>query len=119
MATNQIVTLDPFKRGDTPTFRFTFSNPYAGFDWSGITLDGAMTSIQAPDDNTGAAAVRLNQSLTTNATGAYYQFTLTIAESKALTIGAQYTVECQLKQGGTTVATPATAKVKVLQDYVI
>lgn len=119
MANNVTVTLDPFKRGDTPTFYFSFSNPYVGFDWSGITLDGAMTSVQAPADNTGAAALRLNQSLVTDAQGAHYQFTLTVAESKALTVGAQYEVECQLKQGTTSVATPATAKVKVLQDYVV
>lgn len=119
MATNQVVTLDPFKRGDTPTFRFSYSNPYAGFDWSGVTLDAAMTDVSAPSDNTGAAAVRLNQTLTPDAQGAYYEFTLTTTESNALSVGTTYNVECQLKQGGTSVATPATAKVKVLQDYVI
>lgn len=119
MATNVSVTLDPFKRGDTPTFLFSFSNPYVGFNWSGITLDVAMTSVIAPADNTGAAAVRLNQSLTTDAQGAHYQFTLTVTESKALTVSAQYKVEAQLKQGVTSVATPATATVKVLQDWII
>lgn len=119
MANNITVQLDSFKRGDTPTFLFSFSNPYPGFNWGSITLDAAMTDVTSPNDNTGAAAVRLNQTLTTNAQGAYYQFTLTVAESKALTVGAKYNVECQLKQGSTSVATPATATVKVLQDYVV
>ena len=119
MATNQTVALDPFKRGDTPTFRFSFSNPYVGFDWTTVTLDGAMTSVIAPADNTGAAAIRTSQTLVTDAQGAHYDFTLTIAESKALTVSSQYNVECQLKQSGTSVSTPVTAKVKVLQDYVI
>ena len=112
------VTLNSFKLGDTPTFSFQFTNPYIGFDWSVITLDGAMTDVVAPVDNTGAAAVRLTQSLITNSTGAYYNFTLTPTESNALTAGATYNVEVQLKQGGISVVTPVTAKVKVLQDYV-
>lgn len=119
MATNQTVSLDPFKRGDTPTFRFAFTNPYVGFDWTTVTLDGAMTNVLQPADNTGAAATRLAQTLTVDATGAHFDFTLTIAESKALTVGAKYNVECQLKQAGTSVATPATATVKVLQDFII
>jgi hypothetical protein len=119
MAANTTVTLNPFKRGDTPTFRFEFSNPYTGFDWSGITADCAMTDIENPNDNTGAAATRLNQPLQTSSTGAYYEFTLTIVESKALAVETQYKVEIQLKQGTTVVVTPVTANVKVLQDYII
>lgn len=118
MATNKTVTVDPFKRGDTPTFRFSFTNPYAGFDWSLITLDAAMTDVQSPSDNTGAAVLRTNQTLTTDTDGAHYDFTPTITESKALSV-TDYRIEAQLKQGGTTVATPATVKVKVLQDYII
>jgi len=118
MANNILVELDPFKRGDTANFQFSFSNPYVGFNWSTVTLDGAMTDVSAPTDNTGAGAVRLNQVLTTNAQGAYYNFTLTPTESKALDI-ATYKVECQIKQGGIAVATPTTAKVQVLQDYVV
>jgi len=118
MATNTTVSVDSFKRGDTPTFRFSFSNPYAGFDWSGVTLDAAMTNIEAPENNLGAAVLRLNASLTTDSQGAHYDFTPTIVESKALIVG-DYKIEAQLKQGGTTVATPVTVKVKVLQDYVI
>lgn len=119
MATNVTVNLSPFKRGDTPTFRFQYSNPYAGFDWTSITLDAAMTDVEAPQNNTAAAAVRTDQVLTTDSQGAYYDFTITILESKALTVGANYNVECQLKQSGVSVATPATAKVKILQDYVV
>jgi hypothetical protein len=119
MATNVTVQLDPFKRGDTPTFDFSYSNPYVGFDWSGITLDAAMTDLTAPADNTGAAATRLAQSMVVDSQGAHYNFTLTVAESKLLVVGAKYFIEAQLKQGTTSVATPATATVKVLQDYVV
>ena len=119
MANNVVVSLDPFKRGDTANFRFQFSNPYIGFDWTSITLDGAMTTIDAPSDNTGAAAVRVGQTLVTDAQGAHYDFSLTVTESKSLIVDSQYNVECQLKQGATSVATPATGRVKVIQDYVI
>lgn len=115
----QTITLPDFKRGDTPTFRFNFTDPYVGFDWSAITLDCALTDETAPTTNAGANAIRLNQTLQTDADGAYYEFTLTVAESKALTPGGSYMAECQLKQGSTSVATPVTAKVKVLQDYII
>lgn len=118
MAASTVISVESFKRGDTPTFRFSFSNPYAGFDWSGISLDGAMTNVQAPSDNTGAAALRSNQALVTDSNGAHYDFTLTVVESKALIVG-DYKVEVQLKQGTTTVTTPVTVKVKVLQDYII
>ena len=116
----QTITVNDFKRGDTPTFRFNFSDPYEGFDWTGITVDCAMTDVQAPEDNTGAAAVRLNQTITVGVDGvAYYEMTLTVTESKALDPGATYVVEAQLKQGGTLVVTPLTVKVKVVQDYII
>jgi hydrogenase maturation factor HypF (carbamoyltransferase family) len=78
-----------------------------------------LTDVQAPADNSGADAVRLNQPLQTNANGAYYEFTLTIAESKSLTVGATYMAEVQLKQSGTVVVTPVTGKTKVLQDYIV
>lgn len=115
---NTVKSLDAFKRGDTPTFRFEFTNPYSGFDWSGVSLDAAMTSASAPNDNTGAGATRLNEALSISTTGAYYEFTLTITESKALTPNTDYFIEAQLKSGALTV-TPVTVKVKVLQDYVI
>ena len=119
MATNITVELDPFKRGDTPTFYFSFSNPSVGFDWSTITLDAALTDDTAPTSNSDAAAIRTNQTLTTDSQGAHYAFTITTTESKALTVGSTYFAEVQLKQSGTSVATPITCKVKVLQDYVI
>jgi hypothetical protein len=119
MATNKTVKVEPFKRGDTPTFRFSYSNPHTGFSWTGVTIDAAMTSVEAPADNTGAAATRLNQAVTTDAQGAHYEFTLTVAESKALTVDTEYKVEAQLKEGTTSVSTPVTIKVKVLQDWVI
>jgi hypothetical protein len=118
MASNTVITLNPFKRGDTPNFYFAFTNPYDGFDWSGVTVDAAMTAVVAPTDNTGAAATRIGQPLVTDANGAHFEFILTPTESNALVIG-NYVVEVQLKESGTQVATPVTAKVKVLQDYVI
>lgn len=119
MALNVVAQLDPFKRGDTANFRFAFSNPYVGFDWTTVSIDGAMTAVDAPSDNSGAVAVRLSQPVVVDAQGSHYDFTLTVAEAKALVVDAQYNVECQLKQGATSVATPATGRVKVIQDYVI
>lgn len=119
MANNVTTDLDPFKRGDTAGFKFHFSNPYVGFDWSAITCDAAITAVQSPTDNTGAVAVRLNQPLIVDDTGAYYLLQLTVAEAKALVVGATYNTECQLKQGSLYVATPATGVVKALQDYII
>lgn len=115
----ELVKLDSFKRGDTPTFRFGFSDPYPEYDWSGTTIDCTLTSVITPNDNAGAAALRLAQALTDDPNGVHYAFTLTVIESKALTVGATYKVEAQLKQGSDMVATPVTATVKVIQDYVI
>lgn len=111
--------IDPFKRGDTPVIRFEFESPSSGFDWTGTTLDVAMTDVAQPADNSGAAALRLAQTLTPQTGGVYYEFLLTVAESKALTPGAKYNVEAQLKQGADSVVTPVTLTVKILQDYII
>lgn len=119
MATN-IIKYSPFKRGDTPNFGFTYSAPYAGYNWSVVTVDAAMTSIDEPINNTGAAVLRLNQPLVINLDGsAYFGFGPTITESKALLPGVTYTVEAQLKEGANVVTTPVTGQVLVQQDYVI
>jgi hypothetical protein len=82
MAKLATIKRDSFKRGDTACFRYDFTEPYAGFDWSAITIDCALTSVEAPNDNTGAAAVRTAQSLTVNAdNSATYLFQLTTAEA--------------------------------------
>lgn len=115
-----VIQYDSFYRGDTPVFAYEFSQPYAGFSWSGVTADYAMTDIEAPDDNTGAAVVRLAQPLTIDGdNNASFQVQPTVVESKALTAGSKYMVQVQLKEGSTNVATPVTGKVKVLQDYII
>ena len=119
MNNNNTVDLKPFKKGDTPTFQLFFKNPSPDFNWAGITIDVAMTDVQAPTTNAGAAAIRLGQSLQVGNGGVFYDFLLTVAESKALEVGAQYFVEGQLKQGTDIVVTPVTAKVKILQDYIV
>lgn len=116
---NQEVKLESFKRGDTPTFRFDFTDPSSGYNWSGVTIDCVMTNVEAPANNSGAAATRIGQVLTEESGSAYFDFTLTASESNALEAGSEYKVEAQLKESGTTVLTPVTAKVKVLQDYAI
>jgi hypothetical protein len=120
MAT-QVITYDPFKRGDTAAFTFEFTEPYEGFDWSTVTIDSSMTAVEAPSDNSGAAAIRLNQSLTTDASNtASYTLQLSVSESKSLVPDSTYNVEAQLKESsGTFVTTPITGQVTIVQDYVI
>lgn len=111
---------DPFKRGDTACFAYVFTEPYAGFDWSGVTIDCAFTRIQAPNDNTGAAAVRTAQTLTVDGDNtATYLFQLTKVESAALVPGGVYKDECQLKEGASYLTTPVTGQTTVEQDFVI
>lgn len=111
---------DSFKRGDTAAFNYQFSEPSPGFDWSTITLDCALTDVNAPNDNSGAAAIRTAQTVTVNTdNSAYYIFQLTPAESNALIPGATYIDECQLKQGTSYVSTAVSGKTKIAQDYVI
>lgn len=108
------------KRGDTPTFTYVFTQPYAGFDWSTVLLDFAMTNVADPSDNTGAAVLRTGVTLSVDANNKATATVLpTVTESKATTPGATYHVEVQLKQGTTIVMTPITGTLKVLQDYVI
>jgi hypothetical protein len=120
MAALKVIKRDPFKRGDTPNFRYEFDPPYVGFNWATVQLDCAFTKVGSPTDNSGAAAVRLNQALTVNADNtAYYNFGLTHAESLTLVPGATYNDECQLKESGTNYITPIQGETKILQDYVI
>lgn len=115
----KVITRQPFKRGDTACFLYNFTAPSTGYDWSGVTVDCALTSQDAPSDNTGAAAIRTSQPLTVNADGsASYSFQLTVTESKALVPGTSYIDECQLKQG-VYATTAVTGKTTVAQDYVI
>lgn len=115
------IKYESFKRGDTPVFAFTFTAPVVGYSWTGTTADFALTAVAAPKDNTGAAAIRSNVALTTNANGsASYSAQLTVTESQALVPDTDYSVEVQLKDNsGANVATVATGVVTVLQDYVI
>lgn len=115
------IKYDPFKRGDTPMFAFVLKPPIVGWDWIGIIADCAITNVAAPSDNTGAGVLRLNQMLTVNPDNtASFNVQPTVAESKALTAGATYNVEVQLKSDSDThVATASTGTVLVLQDYVI
>lgn len=116
----KIIKYTAFKRGDTPQFGFVYTPPFVGFVWTSILVDAAITSVDAPNDNTGASVVRLNQTLTINADNtASFSFGPTIAESKLLTPGSTYKVEVQLKESGVNVATPITGQVDVVQDYVI
>lgn len=117
----KIIKYDSFKRGDTPVFAFAFTEPTVGYSWAGITVDAAITDIQAPVDNVGAGVIRLNQSLTIDASNtATFTMQPTVAESKALTPGSTYKVEIQLKQSsGAYVTTPVTGQVLVEQDYII
>lgn len=112
---------DSFKRGDTACFVYEFTEPYDGFDWSGVTIDCALTAVEAPSTNTGAAAVRTGESLTVDADNvASYHFQLTAAESNALVAGTAYKDECQLKESsGTYVTTPITGQTTIAQDYII
>lgn len=120
MAELKPIKRSPFKRGDTVVFQYDFDPPYVGYDWSNVQLDCAFTDVAAPQNNTGAAATRLNQSLTVNPDGsASFVFQLTHAESLALTAGATYRDECQLKENGTNYLTPITGEVVVKQDYII
>ena len=116
----KIIKYDSFKRGDTPVFGFTFTPPVVGFVWSGITVDGSITSVAAPNDNTGASVLRTNQTLTVDSSNvATFTMQPTVAESKAMTPGTEYKVEVQLKEGSSNVTTPVTGTVKVLQDYIV
>jgi hypothetical protein len=117
----KIIKYEPFKRGDTPVFAFTFTQPATGFNWATVTIDGAITAVEAPNDNTGASVSRLNQTLTVDASNtASFNMQPIVAESRALTAGGTYRVEVQLKDnGGTNVATAVTGQVTILQDYVI
>lgn len=120
MAALKVIKRDPFKRGDTVAFLYQFDPPYAGFDWTTVQLDCALTDIQAPTDNTGAAALRQNQALTVNSdNSAYYVFQLTHTESLTLTPAATYQDECQLKQSGTNYITPVQGQTTISQDYII
>lgn len=116
---NNTVELKPSKKGDTPTFLFAFKNPSPDFDWTGITLDCVMTDVQAPTTNTGAAAIRLDRPLEPTSTGAEYPFLLTVEEANKLVVGNTYHIEAQLKQDGTIVVTPVTARIKITQDYIV
>lgn len=117
---NKTITYDPFKRGDTPVFLFVYSPPIVGFDWTGITVDLAMTDVEDPLNNAGAAVYRANQTLSIDASNnASVSMQPTVAESKALSPDTNYKVEAQLKSGGDNVTTPVTGTVKILQDYVI
>ena len=120
MATKTI-KYTPFKRGDTPVFRFDYTAPSDDFDWTGIVADFALTSIDAPANNAGAGVYRADVALTVNDdNSATISVQPSVAESKALTPDTDYKVEAQLKDGGgTNVTTPVTGTVKVLQDYVI
>lgn len=110
----------PFKRGDTACFVYEFEPPYDGFSWSGVTVDCAFTAIQSPSNNSGAAAVRLDQTLDVDADNvATYLFQLTKAESAALVPSSVYIDECQLKQGTDYLTTPVTGQTKIQQDYII
>jgi len=120
MAKLKVIQYDPFKKGDTPVFAFQFTPPYVGFDWTTITADIAMTDVSNPSDNTGAAFVRLNQTLTPDVDNiATVSAQPTVLESKALSADTEYKVEIQLKEGSDNVATPITGKVTVVQDYII
>lgn len=120
MTALKVTTRDPFKRGDTVTIRYEFEPPYVGYDWSQVLLDCAFTDVSAPNDNTGAAATRLNQPLTVNTDNtAYYAFQLTHAESLALIPGTTYNDECQLKENGSNYLTPIQGQTTITQDYII
>lgn len=121
MATAKTIKYDSFKRGDTPVFVFQFTEPYDGFNWSGITADFAMTKENAPSNNTGASVVRTNVSLTIDGdNNASVTVQSTVNESNALTPNTLYHVEVQLKGNtGTNVATAVTGQVLVVQDYII
>lgn len=112
---------DSFKRGDTANFTYEFTAPYVGYNWSNVLVDCTFTSVDAPSDNTGAAAVRTGQALSVDANNiASYSFQLTAAESNALIPDTTYKDECQLKESsGLYVTTPVTGQTKVEQDYVI
>lgn len=117
----KVIKYDPFKRGDTPVFGFTFTSPYVGFSWAGVTCDFAITDVPSPSDNTGAGVIRTAVAITDNGDGTgSASFELTTVESKALAPNTTYNVELQLKDGGgTNVATASTGTVLVQQDYVI
>lgn len=116
----KIIKRDSFKRGDTASFVYQFTQPYAGFNWSAVTIDCVLTATDAPNDNSSAAITRLGQALTVDSSNtASYTFQLTPAESKALIPGITYIDECQLKQGTSYVTTPVTGQTKIAQDYVI
>lgn len=115
----RIIKRDSFKRGDTAAFIYQFTQPYAGFNWAAVTVDCALTSVEAPTDNT-AAITRLAQPLTVDSSNtASYIFQLTPAEAKTLVPGTSYIDECQLKQGTTYVTTPVTGQTKIAQDFII
>lgn len=119
MAT-KVIKRDEFKRGDTAGFMYVFTEPYAGYDWTNVTIDCSFTAVEAPNDNTGAAATRIDQVLVVDSSNtASYLFQLTETESQSLIPGATYKDECQLKENGTYKITPVTGQTKIVQDYII
>lgn len=120
MAAAKIIKRDSFKRGDTVCFQYLFQPPFAGYDWTQVRVNCALTAQTAPNDNTLAAAVRTNQSLTINTdASAYFLFQLTHAESAALTVGTTYTDECQMIENSTNYLTPIQGQSTVAQDFYI
>lgn len=117
---SKIIKRDSFKRGETACFVYEFLQPYAGWDWSIVTLDAALTAQTEPSSNDSAVAVRTNQSLTVDASNkATYAFQLTPTESEALVPGTTYHDACQLKQSSSFVAKPVTGRVVIEQDYIV
>lgn len=122
MPTLKVINYESFYRGETPNFVFVFSQPYVGFSWSSMLLDGAMTSNTSPTSNSDAGVVRLNETLTVDSSNnASYTMKPTVAESMALTPGATYYLQVKLKDSVTpaNAVKPLTGKVIVAQDYVI
>jgi hypothetical protein len=119
--TLRTIKYDSFKRGDTPVFGYTFTAPVDGFVWTGITADFAITDVESPSNNSGAAVVRTNETLTVNSDGsASLSLQPTVEESNAFSPDTEYNVELQLKDsGGSNVATVITGLVKIVQDYII
>lgn len=118
MATQKVITYNPFYRGETTAFGVTFTQPYAGYNWATVVLTCSMTSDTAPTSNSDAAAVRTGITMTTDASNnASYTFQLTTTESNALTPGTTYYIQFKLTESGTNVIKPVTGKVVVKQDY--
>lgn len=120
MAILRVIKMDSFKKGDTPVFEFNFSAPFDGFSWTGVVADMALTNVSAPTNNAGAGMVRTGISVTDNGDGTgTVSEQITAVESAALVV-SPYKIEVQLKDGGgANIATAATGKLTVVQDYVI